>query len=1010
MALPPTTAWTLLDDAHVDQNSVDTILADVHDDLWVVSACVDRILDDTTAQRALLTLGISRTERVVERCKDIILLASPSKEALSNSEHDSLLSHFQYSRTDALLCYLRSVLLERLDRLNTYVEMEEGFSKEVEVDVNVDEIEEWEDDPWADGNPTPSSKPSLQTNSTIPKPITLSDFLHNNLLWSACELASQDALDALRILIRRHQEQLWSSRFKFRECIPEHTHPSFCLELFPSLDISSNIEAMIPSERWRSGQDFSEQATTQAVIREAVSPLPHVHGWDKHVEYTAVEEPLTAEQLSIWYRNRAGLVITSTGMIDIALAIVQHGASQGIPQLDELGEELSLLSRLVYDAPQDENDQEDWTLDRWYSMDAISVVRAYLAHSTPENLASNISHLVMPYLYVLEARAERNGKPDPTLPMRILHEYILTSPLSIVAAIFEGSKPTLPTAHRILKDDEDMVRVALACLYGSDSLYEWDVMSSIFECLPVWDVNQGEDANADTADTTISSLGAFVTPSTNQPQCTPQDLLLFFQPLPFASLSRALDILDVHLESGEILSRWSVPAPLRWFLQSSGDVDEQRAWANRMARKAGGKDDKLTGLEDWEWLLKDMLKLTGNGDPNARGAFCLLSKGEIYSIFLTGLLSTGNFTIAKEMLYGHHRKLNMDSKTIESICLSCSREFYDNASQGNYKFGDMKLAYDCLDVPHPSEKTVKEKEFIEATSRICSFNVPSKAGIPISPLEIRLTKDRLTLISRVISSNSDAYKHTQVILDLADKLGYRDDSVAEVKVLAMLADTALQAEDWTRAYEASERMVNTVVNLRNSNLTSHLDDSRVGEASEVCWIACYQLGRQQEFPDLPKKMRLLGYALELCPADKIHDVLLAWRKLESEDIHNREEKLRQKRSGETSNKFLHEKGSALGSGVASSLRARLQDFHMPSPPLLSTPDAAALATRTFKSVAANFPFAVGHRGRSHASDVDDRGSFRSDASKRTDGEDISTQASKVLSKGIGWLIGADEEL
>lgn len=225
----------------------------------------------------------------------------------------------------------------------------------------------------------------------------------------------------------------------------------------------------------------------------------------------------------------------------------------------------------------------------------------------------------------------------------------------------------------------------------------------------------------------------------------------------------------------------------------------------------------------------------------------------------------------------------------------------------------------------------------------------------------------------------------------------------------MLADTALQAEDWTRAYEATERMVQTVATLRNSSPIGLLDDTRVAEASEVCWIACYQLGRQYEFTDLSKKMRLLGYALELCPGDKLHDVLTAWRKLESEDIQNREEKLRQKRSGETSSTFLRQKDSAPGS-VASSLRARLQEFHMPSPPLLSTPDAAALASRTFKSVAANFPFAVGHRGKSHTSEMDDRGSIRSEGSRRTDGEDISSQASKVLSKGIGWLIGADEEL
>jgi neuroblastoma-amplified sequence len=46
------------------------------------------------------------------------------------------------------------------------------------------------------------------------------------------------------------------------------------------------------------------------------------------------------------------------------------------------------------------------------------------------------------------------------------------------------------------------------------------------------------------------------------------------------------------------------------------------------------------------------------------------------------------------MIYGSHKEFSLDLKAIESVCLSCSREFYDNASSGNYKFGDMKLAYD----------------------------------------------------------------------------------------------------------------------------------------------------------------------------------------------------------------------------------------------------------------------------------------------------------------------------
>jgi hypothetical protein len=308
-----------------------------------------------------------------------------------------------------------------------------------------------------------------------------------------------------------------------------------------------------------------------------------------------------------------------------------------------------------------------------------------------------------------------------------------------------------------------------------------------------------------------------------------------------------------------------------------------------------------------------------------------------------------------------------------------------------------------LSVPPPSERLLREKEFIEATSRISSFNVTSRPGLPISPIEIRLTKDRLSLVSRVLSSNNDAYKHTEVILDLVHRLGFRDDVVAEVKTLAMLADTALQAEDFLRAYELNEKMVDAVTSLRFSS-PSIIKDSAVTEASEVCWVACFQLGRQLEFHDLDKKLSLLGRALELCPADKLHDVLAAWRRLEKDDIESREQRLSSQGPG-TGKPRQH---TRLSNNMASSLRERLQEFHMPSPPLLSTPDAAALASRTFRNVAASFPFSVTHNNRTRASDGDSRS--RAESQREMERDVVSAQATRVFSKGIGWLIGADEEL
>jgi hypothetical protein len=348
----------------------------------------------------------------------------------------------------------------------------------------------------------------------------------------------------------------------------------------------------------------------------------------------------------------------------------------------------------------------------------------------------------------------------------------------------------------------------------------------------------------------------------------------------------------------------------------------------------------------------------------------------------------------------------LDSAAVEDICLSASKEFYDNASSGNFTFGDMKLAYECLGVPPPSEQLVKEKEFIEATSRLSSFNLMSRPGISISPIEIRLTKDRLSLISRVLSSNADAYKHTQVVLDLVYKLGFRDDVVAEVKTLAMLANTALHAEDFHRAYETSEKMVDTVLNLRSSAPLG-FEDPKVQEAGEVCWVACWQLGRQPEFNDVDKKLLLLGRALELCPPDRLHEVLTGWCRLEREDLESRKERLATSRGVVGVAKAPRKPVANATPNTTPSLASRLQEFrmHMPTSPLVNAEDAAALAGRTFNRVTANFPFSIGHRDRSR----DTSSSSRDGSRQRPQSGDVSAQANRALAKGIGWLIGADDD-
>jgi hypothetical protein len=365
------------------------------------------------------------------------------------------------------------------------------------------------------------------------------------------------------------------------------------------------------------------------------------------MDQNPASELLSTSELLSWYRQHVDSIISVTGMVDITLALTQHGASSGLAGLDELGEELSLFSRLVYDAPRRNAIDNDYPLLEWQGMDPQKVICSYLAHSSPTTVVRDIQRLVIPHLFVLESRAERSGKPDASLRNRLLFDYVVNAPLEMAAAIFEASMPTIPIAQRLISDDEDLARLALASLYGSDSLNEWATMSRIFECLPAWGTTNVADSDEDDADTTIASLGAFVSPTTTKPLCTPSDLLLFFQPLHSSSLTRVLDVLDVHLESGEILSRWNVPAKLRWFLQSRNDEVEQRSWVRRMSRRAGGKSDEPDSIEEYEWLLEDMLKLSATSDGRLRGAFGLISRSEIISIFFSGLLNSGSKCIRR---------------------------------------------------------------------------------------------------------------------------------------------------------------------------------------------------------------------------------------------------------------------------------------------------------------------------------------------------------------------------
>jgi hypothetical protein len=426
-----------------------------------------------------------------------------------------------------------------------------------------------------------------------------------SILQHAFALATQARTDDLLSLFARYPAETHPHRLQILDQIPETVPPEDFLDLLPGCHEDS-------------GQ--SEPSTEASSSSEADHPA------------------LTADQISAWYKDRVDRIDRLSGSVSSALSLVQHGASKGVPGLESLGEELTLLAKLVYDAPLPPSTSlspadNDWTLSRWRAASETEIIGAYLAYSTPDSIVSDVKNLVLPFLSVLESKREREGRSD-MLVDRLLYDYILqisAHRLDLVASLVEASKPTLSASRRIVKSDQDLARLALACLYGNTSLDSWEDMGHIFESLPAFrdTSSEGQQDHA---------IARFVTRGS-----TPDANAIFAGLASFSeqALSRALDTLDVHLEAGEIFARWDVPVPLHWFLLSADDRESQRSWATKMARREVGHGSVFESDDEWLALMDAMVRLSGERDDGVQGAFGLLTRDETLRIFFGGLLSSG---------------------------------------------------------------------------------------------------------------------------------------------------------------------------------------------------------------------------------------------------------------------------------------------------------------------------------------------------------------------------------
>ena len=339
-------------------------------------------------------------------------------------------------------------------------------------------------------------------------------------------------------------------------------------------------------------------------------------------------------------------------------------------------------------------------------------------------------------------------------------------------------------------------------------------------------------------------------------------------------------------------------------LESITDLFTKALSSQPSSRDRGLDVSEMRKRAAWSSFVSNVPSLVAPGGP-----FAALDKQEAIRIILAGLLRAGDVELFRAFAMDSEVVEGISDSQLEQLVLSVSTELYDLASVASTsRPGEMKTANEILNAVPASTSIKLQRNFIEATCRLCSFRIrsPHDSSKAIEAREVRATLDRMDLVSRLVASKEDAYKSPELILDIANKLcaigpGQTEEVVGlsasqrtmvEVRTLAMLADAATAASDFDEASGFCTRLVEKIGTLRKR--AEAQERSRPGGGSgsgagsmlpaalELGWKTCFQLSKHPGWEDTPSRLTVLGHVLSLCPPERLGALLKTWTQLDAQ--------------------------------------------------------------------------------------------------------------------------------
>ncbi|XP_041364061.1 neuroblastoma-amplified sequence-like isoform X2 [Gigantopelta aegis] len=789
--------------------SIQDYLSKISKRSWVLHECLERVPDSVDAMRELLEYALRGTDLpaliLIGKWEDggRFILSDPEEGLYEDMDFDEF-NPESLRQKEELKQQRIQELLEQVNFKELNLEQKELCRARLKLLQYLDRLKTYE---YILGGATEAAE---RFDAKFFK-----NFRAQNIVETALEYAQMSDVIALDALFTYHGKNTLPHRLAILSHFPETTSPVEYKCLLPEVG-TDNTVVIWEEYSWRD-PDWCEED----FCRSAVDPNPEDLGAFLYEAETELEKfrstHLSSSLLTDWFVYRACEIERLSRMVDNAMELVKMGIQRGVEGLMDLLDDFLTMEMLVYEC----NVDDSLTFTDLQQMADYDKLDLIMSKSSREMYHKNLRRWLVPFLKLCNRRVK--GSYDS-----LLHDYIVTlarSDLTLIAKIFDSSKATV--SQPIVTSSWQLMTWAMEAIYTCERDDQLDLAYDIIRCLP--QANHSKDS--------------------------PE----------MRRLHREVDKLENHLSAAKILQTHDIKKPVSYVRDTENDADEAKNLFIKLTRLAGRKTPSLTESQ-WHKLHADVLELQNKVYRCIPASVC-------HEIFVQSLLCSSrveNIRLAGEMMersaseanpvHGPATPTRVEYERAVQLVLSSAQEYFN--SSADLMDSCMDLARSCLHLILDTPPAIQDE-----LDLIASLALLDDFGVSVLPLQVRLNKERVSLVREAVSNRPVAYKQMQKLLRLGHLLKISGETEAERdgNVLSILAEAAIKAKDYQFATDCCHRLM----------------DTSFGPA----WSVCIDLAAEEDFDNISAKVDLFLFAMTYCSPDMIEPILQAKCQLETRMLY-----------------------------------------------------------------------------------------------------------------------------